>query len=178
MKINNDPYMYHGGDTRFTIIEPKYMLLDTSNAQEGIGIYFGNYATASSYGKYVMRAKLDKRKFVASDAFLGDSVDLDDLVKLLKVLQRKKAEEFFYTVSDWVYVETEDDVTDDKIVEYAEQIHGELMGYFTTDLAMRFGVETFVKAWNKHIPYVHGTYTKEYGGYFAVMNTNYKLDVI
>jgi len=169
--------VYHGSNKKFNKIEPSYMLMDGSNAQEGVGIYFGDYSTAETYGDYIMSVQLDTNNFVDSYSLIGDNIKTRDLTKLCKDMYKANPEEFFYKVSDWIPIQEIEDVTDSVISEFASTQTDEMIRYFTADFAMTFGIDVFIKSWNKHIKYVHGTFNKQLG-FYAVMNTNYKLEAI
>jgi len=166
--------VFHGSDKKFTKIDPKYMLLDNSNAQEGVGIYFGTLKTAEQYGEYIVSTKVNSKYFVDSNGLVQDFVKPKDLVKLCKDMYKVNEEEFFYKLSDYVMVTVPKEIRNYHIEEFAEALNAEVLRYFTTDFAMTFGIENFIKSWNKHIPYIHGLHNEQLD-FYSIMNTKYKL---
>jgi hypothetical protein len=169
--------VYHGSSVKFNKISPKHMLTKDSNAQEGVGIYFGSYETAETYGKHIMKIDLDPKYFIDSYSQIGKHVKFNDLVKICKDMYNSDKESMFYKISDWVYVEEPEDIEDYHIDEFANEMRDEMIRNFTVDFAESFGVENFVKSWNKHVSYIHGTHEKNLG-FYSVMNTKYKVEVV
>jgi len=167
--------VYHGSDVTFNNISAKYMLLDGSNAQEGVGIYFGDFDTAETYGKHVMSIEIDPKMFIDSHSLLSDNIKKKQIIALCKDMYKSDKESFFYKVSDWVPVEDVSDVNDYVIDEFAESQMDEMLRYFTADFAMTFGIETFINSWNKHMKNIHGTFNKQHGTTRILCSDEYKI---
>jgi len=174
---NKEKEVFHGSNSVFRHIEPKYMLLEKSNAQEGVGIYFGTFETAEGYGKHIMKTTINEKYFVDSYASVGKVLRKNDLVKLCIDMHKVDSEAMFYKISDWIYIENPEDVTKSEIIEFVDNIKDDEVRNFMVDFAMTFGVEDFVKSWNTHFKYIHGTYNKQLN-FYSIINTTYKLEVV
>ena len=176
--------VYHGGNQYFTKIDPKYMLTDNSNAQEGIGIYFAeNIETAKGYGDKIVYTEIDKSKFIDSQDFMSDYINDLQLekfaIEINKICQKNKnvKEKIFYSISNWIEIYEPDDVNEYNILDYLNNIIDEEVRNFQIELAENIGVVNFVNIWNKLLKNIHGTFQKQGKGdtFYAIINTNYKI---
>lgn len=102
---SNQITIYHGDNFNTIKINPKRMLTDNSNNQEGVGIYFGSLDVAKSYGKNIVFCTVDKTKFWDSRALVGDFKELkNELPKILSELNKSNSLEFFYLASDYIEI--------------------------------------------------------------------------
>jgi len=181
MKIfaNSKLKVYHGGNKKFSQVDPKFMLTEDSNAQEGIGIYFSNdKEVADAYGKFIMSTEIDLRNFVDSNDLMRDHVVNDQIFKILKDMWKVDAESLFYLISDYIYITEPDEIEDFHLEELASFMADEQIRNFQYTIADKFGVENLVKSWNKNISKIHGTYGDQDGDgklFIAIINTKYKI---
>lgn len=170
---NNNITVYHGDDYDTTSINPK--LMNNGNNQEGIGIYFGPYEVAKTYGKNIISINIDKNNFVDSNSFVEDIIDFDKILKMVNMLYEIDNEAFYYYLTDWgVDIEVED-IRKEHIEFITTKIYSYDIGILQVELAKVFGVENFVESWNECIQDIHGLYGIQ-SGFYAVINTNYKIN--
>lgn len=172
-EMNKTVTIYHGGEKFITKLDPKYMLTKSSNAQEGIGIYFGTLEVARSYGGSISSVTVAQNKFVPSREDIS-VIGTNNIYKILKYLNSINKEAMFYLISDWVEVQNPEDVTDKNIKTLADYIKTDEVRNFQITMSEQFGVENFVKAWNKFLPNIIGTYNKD-NGFYAIINTKIKV---
>ena len=166
--------IYHGGPAIVKTIDPKWMMTAASNNQEGIGIYFGNLDVASSYGRSIVQAEINPKKFIDSRESIG-KYSKGILNQLLQILHKTDNEPLYYELTDWgVEVQEPEDVTSAHLRELSLNLKDEEVRNFQIDMAQKFGVEAFVEAWNKIYPQIHGTYNKDLG-FYAVINSKIKV---
>lgn len=174
---SNNKVIYHGDNYNTTKLDPK--LMDNGNNQEGIGIYFGNLDTAQSYGKNIVTTSIDVSKFIPAYDDVGEHINIRKITSLLSALHKLNNEHIYYMVTDWgLEVGEPEDITLSEISFLAKKLQNEQVRDFQTDLAGKFGVENFVREWNKHIK-IDGTYTVHpVDTWYAVINPNYKLEKV
>ena len=166
--------VYHGDNYGTSKIEIR--LMNNGNNQEGIGIYFGTLATAESYGKDIVSAEIDLSKFIDSRKPIGKYLNDKKIFEILNELFEIDKETFYYYITDWVEVYEPEDITDDNIMYLAKKVKSDQVRNFQIDLSQRFGVENFVKAWNKFTK-IDGTFNPELE-FYAILNPNIKLEKI
>ena len=179
---NNKKILYHGGRKKFTKIYPKYMFIDSSNAQEGIGIYFTPYLeVAQKYGKHVMFIEIeDFKKFIDSYAIASDVYKLYEIEKVVDLIKVNDKDELYYYITNWMEIDYDSSV--DELKEAFKSILPDMLENeirnFHVELAEIFGVEEFVNAWNKVFGNrFYGTYNPKLE-FYAVMNTKIKVNVL
>ena len=174
--------VYHGDNFGTTKIDPKWMLHSSSNNQEGVWIYFGTLLeTAKDYGKNIVKAELNHKKFIDSRADVS-KLNKASTVKLLQELHKIDNEPLWYLLSDWGFeVYEPEDVQDYYLEQLYNKLKEEQIRNFQVELAQKFGTENFVKAWNKHIK-LDGTFQVQDKSknniWYAIMNTDIKLTKI
>ncbi len=167
--------IYHGDNYKTTKLSPKLMMQESSNAQEGIGIYFGTLEVASNYGKNIVSLDVDKSTFINSRDLVVDNKYLfSNVFKICKELNKIDPESMFYLISSYVMVSEVEDVTDYHIKEFGNAVKTDEIRNFQITMAQSFGVENFVKVWNKILPKNNGTIDKSMDIY-AVINPKLKI---
>lgn len=167
--------IYHGDNHKTTKLLPKFMMQDSSNVQEGIGIYFGSLEVAKTYGNDIVTLEVDKSTFYNSQDFVEDIKSLNsNVTKILKELSKVDKEAMFYLISDYIEIYEVGDVEDYHMEELASYLAADEVRNFQIGLAQAFGVEKFVKVWNKILPKNNGTFHKP-SGFYAVINPKLKV---
>lgn len=176
--------IYHGDNYATKKLIPKLMLQDSSNAQEGVGIYFSNLIkTAENYGKDIISIEVDTKKLVPSRGYTEDYITKTKIIKLLKEIKkgmdRNDPEEFYYFITDYVEVYEPEDVDDSHLAELARMLGNDQVRNFQITLAELAGVEDFVDVWNKIIK-IDGTYDKVSSEetWYAIINPKYKVNKV
>jgi hypothetical protein len=165
--------LYHGDNFKTTKLDPK--LMNNGNNQEGIGIYFADKISfAEFYGKNVISIEADPKKFVNSRGYIEDELSMNKTEKLLIDLWKSDNEAMYYFLTDYIEVYEIDDIEEYHISELIESLGTSEVRNFQIEMVENFGVETFVKYWNKNFPNVHGTVQTDEGIY-CVINTKYKI---
>ena len=168
--------IYHGDDYGTKKLEPKLMMQDSGNSQEGVGIYFGDLETAETYGKNIVTAEINPKNFVDSRASWDEVLKVSDLAKLLKGLWKTDEETMYYMLTDWIEIMEPEDIEEYNLDDMAENMRTGEVRNIQIELAQQFGVESLVSLWNKILPKVHGTYqNQERDVWYAVINTKIKV---
>lgn len=170
--------VYHGDDFGTKKLDPKFM--NNGNNQEGIGIYFGSFETAELYGKYIIQAEIDTKKFIDSRKNIGEYINSKQLSKILIDMWKSDEETMYYMITDWIEVSEPEDVKLNHIEYLAEKMQDEEVRNFQITLAEQFGVVNFVKSWNKHYKNIHGTYQKQNADeiWYCIINTKQKVTFV
>lgn len=151
------------------------MMQDSSNVQEGIGIYFGSLETAKAYGSDIVYLEVDHSTFYNSRDFVEDIRSLNSkVIKILMELYKVDNEAMYYLISDYMEIYEVGDVEDHHIETLATYLSADEVRNFQVSLAQAFGVEKFVKVWNKVLPKNNGTYNKS-DEFYAVINPKLKV---
>jgi len=166
---------YHGDNFGTKKLEPKLMMQKASNAQEGVGIYFGSFETAEGYGKHLVSAEVDPSKFINSRGDVGKELKLIPVTLFLSELHKLDSEPFYYALTDWVgsgarEIAEPEDVIETDLNFLAEKYLDEEVRNFQIDMAEKFTVEKFVETWNRVFENIHGTYNKDLDWY-CIINT-------
>lgn len=165
--------IFHGDDFGIKKLDPKYM--NNGNNQEGIGIYFGTYEVASTYGKDIVKVTIDKDDFIPSRDSIIEHVNLDTITKILSKLHDTDNEPLYYYITDFgIDIAEPEDIELHHLQQFANDIQDEEVRNFQIDMAQRFNVKDFVEVWNE-VTDIHGTYSDD-TGFYAIINTNYKLE--
>ena len=165
--------IYHGDNHNTNKLSPK--LMNSGNNQEGIGIYFGDLETAQFYGNNIVNIEINENNFVNSRGLVKSELSKKDVYKLYLALWKVDEEVIYYAVTDWGMAVLEpEDIMEEHVLLLADYNMTEEVRNLQIDLAEKFGVENFVKAWNKAFPNVHGTYNKR-ENFWCVINTKYKV---
>jgi len=155
--------------------------MNNGNNQEGIGIYFSNILeTAETYGKNIVSAEIEHKKFIDSRKSISDYVNISKIVKLFEYLHNTDNEPFYYLATDWgIEISEPEDVDKQVLLQLAKNMSTEEVRNFQITLAEEFGVVDFVEGWNKIIK-IPGTYQKqsdkEY--WYAIIDTSIKVQKI
>jgi len=169
--------VYHGSDTKFTKINPKYMFLDVGNSQEGVGMYFGDLETAQGYGKYLYKIQLNRKFFKKSHGYVEDNLPKGQLKKFMMSLWKSDPESMFMWCTDYgIYATEESEITTQSITELIEMLKFEELRNFQIDIAQHFKVEDLVNIWMKCFKNIHGLYNDDYG-FYVLLSTDYKLEL-
>jgi len=169
--------VYHRSNIRFNKIDPKFFMLDTSNVQEGVGLYFGDLKTAEGYGKHVKYIEVDPKNFIEAHDDVEKLGKLK-IIKLFEELWKADEEAMFYWVIDYgIYAEEPEDVHEGMFRELAENMLTQEIRNFQIEIAQNFNAEILTKAWNKVFPKIHGLKNSELG-FYIVINTKYTLEDI
>ena len=167
--------IYHGDNYGTTKIDPKMMMSDKSNNQEGVGIYFGTLDVAKDYGKDIITAKVNKKRFWGSRNSLSKHTNYRFILSLFKRLFEIDKEPLYYMVTDWgMEVSEPEDVTWKELRDLAQNMMDEEVRNFQISMAQEYGVEVFVKAWNRVFSDNLGTYNKE-NDFYAIINPKVKV---
>lgn len=179
--MNEDSNMvdiYHGDDYNTKKIEIKHMMSKDSNNQEGIGIYFGTLDIANSYGKDIISATVNKKRFWGSRNSLSKHTNYKFILSLFKTLHKIDDEPLYYMATDWgIEISQPEDVTWIHLIELAKNMMSEEVRNFQIIISQQFGVINFVEAWNKVFPNNLGTYNKELN-FYAIINPKVKVKQI
>ena len=169
--------IYHGDNHKTTKLSPKMMMQTLSNNQEGIGIYFGTLEVAKEYGKNIISVEVDSKSFFNSRDLIKDVRYLKtNLYKLLSELHKLDNEPLYYSATDWgIEVHKPKDMTQQHLKELSLNLVAEEVRNFQISMAQDFGVEKFVKIWNKILPKNNGTYNNDIGGIWAIINPKLKV---
>lgn len=168
--------VYHGDNYGTTKLSPS--LMNNGNNQEGIGIYFSDdVETAKNYGKNVVSLDIDLSKFVDSRKPAYKYINSRKLTELLKELHKVDDEAFFYLASDYIELVEVEDVIPEHFAMMASNMKDEEVRNLQITLAESFGVEPFVKLWNKILSHIHGTYQDNRNGeiWYCVINDKLKV---
>lgn len=141
--------VFHGNNYGTKRIEVSHM--DNSINEYGVGIYFtDNLETAKTYGKDVVSATIDKRKFIDSTSSvskLGSS-----FVRLLKDLFKRNTEGVWYYMTDYgIEAQTPEDITEYDFHKVAKMAKEEQIRHAQQTLTDYTTVEDFVSSWNSII---------------------------
>ena len=156
--------IYHGDNFGTKRIEPKLMM--NGNAQEGIGIYFSSLELAQAYGKDVVYTEVNPKNFINSRDTVRSKVKL--AYKILRDLWKIDNEAMYYLLTDWVEIIEVEDITRSDIQLLATKMGSDEVRNFQITLAQSFGVENFVKVWNKIYPKNLGTYNADLDFYAII----------
>jgi len=145
--------IYHGGSTLIKDINPKFMMLDIANSQEGIGIYFSSVLdVAQSYGKNVVQAKVSPKDFIESRKPFSK---LKNGIKLLEYLNQKDQEDFYYLITDYGFeIPEPEDIEDYHIQELYNKLKNEEIRNISIELSQYTSPVYVAEAWRKYIPYI------------------------
>jgi len=177
-KASNKTIVYHGSNANISKLEPKYMMLDHANSQEGVGIYFTTeISTAKRYGKNIYTTEVEHTNFISSRTKVS-ALGKQKVIKLLKELGKLDRESAFYLVTDYgVYITEPEEYEDYMMEDVYNSMRTEQIRNFQIELSERFSVVDFVNVWNKVLPKVHGTYILQKGNeiWYSIINTKYKI---
>jgi len=168
--------VYHGDDFNTRSLEPR--LMNNGNNQEGVGIYFSDrLETTKAYGKNIIKADINMRNFIDSRIPISKAVSKHSIMNIMYDMAKVDREAMFYLVTDYgVYLEEPEELEKHHIDEIYDLISGEEVRNFQTMLAGTFGVEAFVKSWNKHTG-IDGSYQYHNSSerWFAIINPRIKV---
>lgn len=170
--------VYHGDNHNTKKLDPK--LMNNGNNEIGVGISFGSLDVAKTYGKDIVKTTIDTRYFVNARDSYFDCNSLESLEKLLIDLHKIDPEKFYYDLSDWgVEVQEVSDIDKTMLKKLASYLKDEEIRNLQISLAEKFGVENFVKLWNKYHK-EDGTYLDRGNGeiWYAIINCDIKLQKI
>ena len=167
--------IFHGDDYNTSKIESKNMMSKVSNNQEGIGIYFGSLDVAKDYGKNIIKATVNKRRFWGSRNDLSKHARRKSISALFRKLHEIDNEPLWYMCTDWgIEVYEPEDVTWEHLKYLSDKIMSDEVRNFQITMAQNFGVVNFVKVWNEIFPDNLGTYNKE-NDFYCVISPKVKV---
>lgn len=168
--------LYHGGDFKTTFLNPKWMMHNDSNNLEGVGIYFTpNINEAERYGTYISSIiKGDLKKIVDSRQSTEKLVSAKNAENFFNYILNNN-EDFWYKISDYVYVTNRNDVSENKIREMFDIMKSQQLRNWQTEIAMSISddMDLFVHAWNKFIR-IDAMYDPN-TEYYSVIQTNVQV---
>lgn len=167
--------VYHGDNHGTRSLDPR--LMNHGNNQEGIGIYFSDrIETARYYGRHVVKAEINLRNFVNARAQLS-TLSGNGIIRVLLDMKKVDAESMYYLVTDFGVFLTEPEALEDRHVEEIFSLisAGEIRN-FQIEMAQAFGVEEFVRSWNRHVK-IDGTFNNNSPTeiWFAIINPDIKV---
>lgn len=166
--------IYHGDNHNTRKLDPK--LMKNGNNQEGVGIYFSDdIDVAKFYGKDVISIDINEKDFVNSRGPIS-VVGRNKIINMMLDLRKIDDEEFYYYITDWgVELSEPEDVTDDMIADLYPYMKDEEVRNWQIDMGEKFGVEDFVRIWNKHCK-IKGTYFYQGdNNWYAVIDPSFKI---
>jgi hypothetical protein len=174
---NRTVEVYHGNNYGTKVITPAHM--DNSINEYGVGIYFTDRKeTADTYGKYLVKANVDKSRFLNA---LGPVSKLgNSFVKLLLGLFKINPEGVWYYLTDYgVEAPTPEDIRKEDFYRVAKLAGQEQIRHAQQVLTNYTTVEDFVKAWNTYTNY-DGLYHTHQNGetFYIIINPEIKLSIV
>jgi len=170
--------IYHGDNHNTTSLDPA--LMNNGNNEIGIGISFGSYEVAETYGKNIVEALINPERFVDARGDLGEEIDSECITKLLLELHPINKDFLYYELTDWGYeIMDRNSIEEDEAFLLVRCYQDEEVRNFQTSMAKAYGVEKFVEAWNKHVK-IDGTFLKrtEDETWYAIINTDISVEKI
>jgi len=168
--------VYHGDNYNTRSLEPR--LMNNGNNQEGVGIYFSDrYDTTKAYGSNVVKADINMRNFVESRKPVS-ILNRSGIVKLMHDMARVDQEAMYYIATDYgIFLQEPEDLEPYHIDELYGYMRDEEIRNFQTMMAGTFGVENFVKSWNRWVG-VDGTwnYHNSNERWFAIINPKIRVE--
>ena len=176
--LESNVTIYHGDNHKTKKINVN--LMNNGNNQEGIGIYFGNTIdVAQTYGKNIVKATIDKSKFVDSRKEIS-IIGKSKIKRILKELYKVDSESMYYLLTDYgVEVYEPEEVEGFHIDEGIQFISDEEVRNFQIDMVERFNLKSFVEIWNR-VTKIDGTYQKQTPEktWYCVINPKIKLETV
>lgn len=150
--VENKSIVYHGDNEGTTVLQAKWMMHDTSNNQEGVGIYFTpDINVATNYGAKVSSIDLTGLKIVNS-RMATESVVSDEQGTALTRYLSENNEDFWYIYSDYgIEVAEPEDVEEYHHEMLYDKMKTSEIRYWQMELAQAADVITLVTGWNKFI---------------------------
>lgn len=165
--------VFHGGDHVLATLDPKWMLHDESNNQEGVGIYFSpDISVAQRYGPKISYTDIAGLKIVSSRDDAGKHLTDEQVINMFKFILSND-EDFWYKISDYVEVAEPDDVEDHHLAVVWDMMKPQELRNWQSEICMATSNETFVAAWNKFTG-IDGTYETD-TQFYAIINPNVKV---
>jgi len=176
--------VYSGNNSKSKTLDPKWMFHDTSNNQEGVGIYFSNNIdTAKSYGNFILSTTINPSKLLDSRDITNETISTRSLSLFIKSIN-KDDPDFWYIFTDYGFeIQDESDVNDEIIESFVDMMAGDEIRNFQTEILQAMGKSNknsiFVKHWIKYIK-SYGTYHKQNNNetFFALMKLNTPIVVL
>ena len=142
--------LYHGDNFGTTKLDINWMMHNTSNNQEGVGIYFSpDIEVAKTYGSKISKISTRGLKFVNSRSPVSKVVPEFAAIRLMKYLN-KVNDEFWYLISDYVEVSGPEDIRDYHFSEVYRAMKSEEVRNWQIELAQASSVKDLVEGWNKY----------------------------
>lgn len=172
---SDDLILYHGDDYGTIDLDPKWMIHDESNNQEGVGIYFTPIIDdARGYGPKISSLRITpylQDRIVDSRSLTSDHIDPEMGLQLLSYIHQRD-EDFWYAVSDYAGVAEPEEVEEYHLEEMFRMMSSQEIRNFQSELATHSSGEVFVEAWNAIVPII-GLWEKQ-TQYYAIINTKLK----
>jgi hypothetical protein len=169
--IENKSIVYHGDSIGTTALQAKWMMHDTSNNQEGVGIYFTpDINVATNYGPKVSAIDLSGLTIENSRSPVENIIDDENAIALITYLSQNN-DDFWYIYSDYgIEVAEPEDVEEYHSEELYQHMRTQMARDWQLELTQASDVITFVTAWNKFIP-IDGIFERE-TMFYAIINTD------
>jgi hypothetical protein len=169
--VESNTTVYHGDNIGTTALEAKWMMHDTSNNQEGVGIYFTpDIKVATNYGHKVSAIDLSGLTIENSRSSVEDIINDENAIALITYLSQNN-EDFWYIFSDYGIEVTEpEDVEEYHSEELYHHMRPQMVRDWQIELTQASDVITFVTGWNKFIP-IDGLFERE-TMFYAIINTD------
>jgi hypothetical protein len=163
--------VYHGDNIGTTDLQAKWMMHDTSNNQEGVGIYFTpDIKVATNYGPKVSAIDLRGLQIVDSRSSVDSVIDQNNAIALIAYLSNNN-EDFWYIFSDYgMEVAEPEDVEEYHFRELYSKMAPQMVRDWQIELTQASDVITFVTGWNETIP-IDGLLESE-SMFYAIINTD------
>lgn len=171
--------VFHGDDFGTKAIEVERMFSNKRayGNQEGFGVYFTDRkSTAETYGKDLVSAYINPRKFIDSQKTVK-ALGTTTLLKILSDLYDSDNESAFYLITDYaVDIMEPNQMRKGHLRMILKYMMGEQIRHFQIDMCQRFDIHSFYKAWNTHTKY-QGTKRKQMNGetFYAISDTDIDL---
>ena len=156
--------LYHGDNHGTRFINPKRMMTDNSNNQEGVGIYFSpDIEVAKSYGKFIVSCEVNPDSFVEARKTVRQTRKIKNkLSKMFKAFHKIDPEGIWYMMTDYgIDLSEPEDIKSYHFDDLVQLMLDEEIRNLQITLVEYYDVETFVKVWNSIYTDITGTYNKE-----------------
>lgn len=168
--LEDSNLLYHGDNVGTTVLNPRWMMHDNSNNQEGVGIYFSpSIEIAKTYGNKISSIPVTGLRIVDSRQPVSKSIPASNAINLFAYLNEVN-ENFWYMVSDYVEVSSPEEITKSHLVKLYKLTSNSEIRNWQIELAQASSVTDLVSGWNRFID-LDGIYHVTDKNY-AIINTN------
>jgi len=150
--LENPQLLYHGDDFGTKHLDIRWMIHDTSNNLEGVGIYFSpDINVAKSYGSKIISIDPSKLTLVNSREATDKLITTNKAVKFLDYIN-KTNDDFWYLLTDYnIEVQSQEEVNPSHLVRLYNIMKFEEIRNWQIEIAMAVDINSFVTGWNKII---------------------------